>query len=130
MRRRASIATLGFVAGRDVIIQPRLAEGPYDRLPAFAADLVNRRGEPDRDIGAPGRIRREGGDEDNSRSRDEGGLVKPPSPISMLLSRHTRRRAFIAGLGGAAAWPIATRAQQAGKVHRLGFLGSATAAGS
>jgi putative tryptophan/tyrosine transport system substrate-binding protein len=28
------------------------------------------------------------------------------------------------------AWPLAARAQQAGKLHRIGFLGSATAAGS
>src|SRR5262245_6443215 len=49
-------------------------------------------------------------------------MNRPPSSFSMLLSRHTRRRAFIAGLGGAAAWPLLAWGQQGQKVHRVGVL--------
>jgi ABC-type uncharacterized transport system substrate-binding protein len=37
------LSETGYVAGRDVTIEARLAEGQYDRLPALAADLVTRR---------------------------------------------------------------------------------------
>ena len=33
-----------------------------------------------------------------------------------------RRRELIAAIGGAALWPLAARAQKAGKIYRIGFL--------
>jgi putative tryptophan/tyrosine transport system substrate-binding protein len=56
-------------------------------------------------------------------SRDGGGVVnRPPSPLTMLLSRHTRRRNFIVGAlvmvtGGAAA-------EVGGRRVRVGYLSS------
>jgi putative ABC transport system substrate-binding protein len=40
---RRGLAELGYVEGRNLTIEPRGAEGQYDRLPELAADLVRRR---------------------------------------------------------------------------------------
>ena len=100
---------------------------PDQPVLGFAAAGNGERRPLDRAAAPPGR----GPRRLRASSRDGGAVVnRPPSPLTMLLSRHTRRREMLTLLTGAAALrPSTARSQPTRRLPRVGFLGATSASG-
>jgi putative ABC transport system substrate-binding protein len=93
----------GYVAGRDVTVEARMAEGQYDRLPALAADLVDRR-------------------------VNLIAALAPPAAFAAKTATTTIPIVFVGGLDPVKAGLVASLNRPAGNVTGVTFIGASLGA--
>jgi putative ABC transport system substrate-binding protein len=97
------LSETGYVAGRDVTVEARMAEGQYDRLPALAAELVDRR---------VGLI----------------AALAPPAAFAAKAATTTIPIVFVGGLDPVKAGLVASLNRPGGNVTGVTFIGASLGA--
>jgi putative ABC transport system substrate-binding protein len=97
------LSETGYVAGRDVTVEAHMAEGQYDRLPALAADLVDRR---------VGLI----------------AALAPPAAFAAKAATTTIPIVFVGGLDPVKAGLVASLNRPGGNVTGVTFIGASLGA--
>jgi putative ABC transport system substrate-binding protein len=97
------LSETGYTVGQDVMVETRMAEGQYERLPAFAADLVGRRVSP---IAA----------------------LAPPAAFAAKMATTTIPIVFVGALDPVKVGLVASLSRPGGNVTGVTFIGSSLGA--
>jgi len=116
----------GYIVGRDVMVEQRLADGQYDRLPALAADLVNRRVNLIAEMASimDGRRIREIRIDRGVMSVNLIAALAPPAAFAAKAATTTIPIVFIAALDPVKAGLVASLNRPGGNITGITFIGA------